>query len=130
MAIKQLTVFVENKQGSLVTITDTLAANNVNIRALSIAETEDFGILRGLTEIQGGVQAGELQLQIPQLPQRGGDGVLVEGAAPVGEGGELEEVVDLNAGEFHIEGDFQQSFPAHVAPAAGGKGEVHTDSSS
>jgi len=46
MAIKQLTVFVENKQGSLVTITDTLAANNVNIRALSIAETEDFGILR------------------------------------------------------------------------------------
>ena len=46
MAIKQLTVFVENKQGSLVSITDTLASNNVNIRALSIAETEDFGILR------------------------------------------------------------------------------------
>lgn len=46
MAIKQLTVFVENKQGSIVSITDTLAENNVNIRALSIAETEDFGILR------------------------------------------------------------------------------------
>jgi len=46
MAIKQLTVFVENKQGALVSITDTLASNNVNIRALSIAETEDFGILR------------------------------------------------------------------------------------
>ena len=46
MAIKQLTVFVENKQGALVSITDTLAKNNVNIRALSIAETEDFGILR------------------------------------------------------------------------------------
>lgn len=46
MAIKQLTVFVENKQGSLVSITNTLAKNNVNIRALSIAETEDFGILR------------------------------------------------------------------------------------
>ena len=46
MAIKQLTVFVENKQGTLVEITDTLAKNNVNIRALSIAETEDFGILR------------------------------------------------------------------------------------
>ena len=46
MAIKQLTVFVENKQGSLVSITDTLASNNINIRALSIAETEDFGILR------------------------------------------------------------------------------------
>ncbi len=46
MAIKQLTVFVENKKGSIVTVTDILAKNNVNIRALSIAETEDFGILR------------------------------------------------------------------------------------
>ena len=46
MAIKQLTVFVENKQGALVSITDILARNNVNIRALSIAETNDFGILR------------------------------------------------------------------------------------
>ncbi len=46
MAIKQITVFVENKQGALVSITDTLARNNVNIRALSIAETNDFGILR------------------------------------------------------------------------------------
>lgn len=46
MSIKQLTVFVENKQGTMVSITDLLAKNNVNIRALSIAETEDFGILR------------------------------------------------------------------------------------
>ena len=46
MAIKQLTVFVENKQGSIVSVTDALSGNNVNIRALSIAETEDFGILR------------------------------------------------------------------------------------
>ncbi|MBQ4601552.1 MAG: ACT domain-containing protein [Clostridia bacterium] len=46
MAIKQLTVFVENKQGTMVSITDTLSKHNVNLRALSIAETEDFGILR------------------------------------------------------------------------------------
>lgn len=46
MAIKQLTVFVENKKGALVEITNILAENNVNIRALSIAETDDFGILR------------------------------------------------------------------------------------
>ena len=46
MAIKQLTVFVENKQGTLVEITDTLAKNDVNLRALSIADTQDFGILR------------------------------------------------------------------------------------
>ncbi len=46
MSIQQVTVFVENKPGALVGITDTLAANAINIRALSIAETEDFGILR------------------------------------------------------------------------------------
>lgn len=46
MSINQLTVFVENKQGAMVSITDTLAKNNVNMRALSIAETQDFGILR------------------------------------------------------------------------------------
>ena len=46
MALKQLTVFVENKQGTVVAVTEALANNNVNIRALSIAETEGFGILR------------------------------------------------------------------------------------
>ena len=46
MAIKQLTVFVENKQGALVSITDTLSKNNIYLRALSIAETQDFGMLR------------------------------------------------------------------------------------
>lgn len=46
MSLKQLTVFVENKQGALAAITETLAKSNVNIRALSIADTEEFGILR------------------------------------------------------------------------------------
>jgi len=46
MAIKQLTVFVPNRKGTIVSVTDVLAKNNINIRALSIAETEDFGILR------------------------------------------------------------------------------------
>ena len=46
MAIKQLTIFVENKQGTVVSITDTLSKHNINLRALSIAETQDFGILR------------------------------------------------------------------------------------
>lgn len=46
MSLKQLTVFVENKQGALVAITDALAAHGINLRALSIADTEDFGILR------------------------------------------------------------------------------------
>ena len=46
MAIKQLTIFVENKQGALVSITETLSKHNINLRAMSIAETKDFGILR------------------------------------------------------------------------------------
>ena len=46
MAIKQLTVYVQNKKGSMAALTDVLAKNGVNIRALSIAETEDFGLLR------------------------------------------------------------------------------------
>ena len=46
MALKQLTVFVENKKGTVVSVTDTLAAHNINLRALFIAETEGFGILR------------------------------------------------------------------------------------
>ena len=46
MAIKHLTVFVQNKKGTVVSVTDILSKNNVNLRALSIAETQDFGMLR------------------------------------------------------------------------------------
>ena len=46
MAIKQLSIFVENKSGALADITDILADNSIDLRALSIAETQDFGILR------------------------------------------------------------------------------------
>ena len=46
MAIKQLTVFIQNKKGTVVSVTEILSKNNINLRALSIAETQDFGILR------------------------------------------------------------------------------------
>lgn len=46
MSLKQLNIFVENKQGTLVSITEALSSHNINIRALSIADTEEFGILR------------------------------------------------------------------------------------
>ena len=46
MAITQLSVFVENKSGRLAAIAEILAKNNINLRALSIADTADFGILR------------------------------------------------------------------------------------
>lgn len=46
MKIKQLSIFLENKEGRLWHALDTLATENINIRALSIADTSDFGILR------------------------------------------------------------------------------------
>lgn len=49
MAIQQISVFVENKQGKLVETVKTLAENGINIRAMSIADTKDFGILRMIT---------------------------------------------------------------------------------
>lgn len=44
--IKQLSVFVENKFGRLAAVTEVLAKNNIDINALSLADTSDFGILR------------------------------------------------------------------------------------
>jgi len=49
MFIKQLSIFIENKVGRLQAIMDTLSENDINIRALSIAETTEFGILRIIT---------------------------------------------------------------------------------
>lgn len=46
MLIKQISVFVENKQGRLAQITKILSDNGIDIRALSIADTADYGILR------------------------------------------------------------------------------------
>lgn len=46
MAVNQLSIFVENKSGALADITSILAENDIDLKALSIAETQDFGILR------------------------------------------------------------------------------------
>ena len=46
MTIDQLSVFVENKPGKLVETLETLAAAGIDMRALSLADTADFGILR------------------------------------------------------------------------------------
>ncbi|MBR3929475.1 MAG: acetolactate synthase [Clostridia bacterium] len=46
MTLNQISVFVENKPGKLQLLTDALAKNNINMRALSLAETSEFGIVR------------------------------------------------------------------------------------
>lgn len=46
MGIRQLSVFVENKKGSLHEITDVLAKSNIDLRSMCIADTSDYGIVR------------------------------------------------------------------------------------
>lgn len=46
MRVQQIAVFLENRSGRLAEITSILAENDINIRALSVADTADFGILR------------------------------------------------------------------------------------
>jgi hypothetical protein len=46
MIIQQLSVFLENRSGKLSEVTEALAKKNINITALSVAETSEYGILR------------------------------------------------------------------------------------
>ena len=46
MKIKQLSIFIENQTGRLYEALDILAQEDINIRALSLADTSEFGILR------------------------------------------------------------------------------------
>jgi hypothetical protein len=46
MKVEQISIFLENKSGRLAEVTGVLAKAGVNIRALSLADTADFGILR------------------------------------------------------------------------------------
>ncbi|MBR4099679.1 MAG: acetolactate synthase [Clostridia bacterium] len=49
MAINQITVFLENKAGALLNVTKILSDNKVDLRAINIAETADYGLLRMIT---------------------------------------------------------------------------------
>ncbi len=46
MSVNQVSVFLENKPGTLNKMTEVLADGGINIRALSLADTKDFGIVR------------------------------------------------------------------------------------
>ena len=50
MSVKQISIFVENKPGAMNEMTRVLAEHQVNLRALSLAETEGFGIVRIITD--------------------------------------------------------------------------------
>lgn len=58
MRMKQVSVFVENRPGRLMLVLGALAKADVNIRALSIADTADFGIVRMiLSDTEKGLEA-------------------------------------------------------------------------
>jgi hypothetical protein len=46
MSVRQISVFLENKKGRLAEVTRILSKERINIRALSLADTADFGVLR------------------------------------------------------------------------------------
>ena len=54
---KQITVFIENRPGRLEEVTGCLADEGVNLHALSIADTTDFGILRMIVSDPGRAEA-------------------------------------------------------------------------
>ena len=53
MILQQISVFLENKSGRLTEVTETLHRNNINITALSVAETSEYGILRLIVSDSG-----------------------------------------------------------------------------
>lgn len=53
MALRQISVFLENKSGRLAEVTGLLGSNGINLRAISIADTADFGILRMIVDKPG-----------------------------------------------------------------------------
>lgn len=50
MSIKQVSIFIENQPGKLAEVTDFIAKQQISLRALSIADTQDFGIVRIICE--------------------------------------------------------------------------------
>lgn len=50
MAVRQISVFIENRAGTLVEVTEVIAKAGVNIRAVSLADTTNFGIMRVIVD--------------------------------------------------------------------------------
>ena len=80
MRVKQVSVFVESQPGRLAEVLSILAGENIDIRALTVADTVDFGILRLiLSDVDKGIEALRgrdlpvrttevLRVEIPDVP--------------------------------------------------------------
>ena len=81
MKIIQLSIFLENKPGRLAAVTDVLDAADINIRALSLADTLDFGVLRLVVDNstkavnvlqEGKISVSETVVSAVRVPDRPG----------------------------------------------------------
>ena len=81
MPVEQISVFLENKSGRLSEVTAILTESNVNIRALALADTSDFGVLRLIVDDTERAQAtlknngftvGKTQVVAVEVPDRPG----------------------------------------------------------
>lgn len=81
MKVKQISIFLENKAGRLAEVTRILGEGQVNIRALSLADTTDFGILRLIVNDnakalkilkENGFTVGETEVIAVEVPDRPG----------------------------------------------------------
>jgi hypothetical protein len=81
MIVKQVSVFLENRAGRLAEVTGLLGDQGINIRALSLADTSDFGILRLIVDDaekakkvlrNEGLTVGETDVVAVEVPDRPG----------------------------------------------------------
>jgi len=81
MIVKQVSIFLENRAGRLAEVTGLLGDHGINIRALSLADTADFGILRIIVDNVGrarevlkneGLTVGETDVVAVEVPDRPG----------------------------------------------------------
>ena len=95
MRIKQISAFVENQPGRLVAMLEALAAKNIDIRALSVADHADFGIVRMIlsdsrlgAEVlrEAGFTVRETTVLQKEMPNRPG-GLLETVARPLSQAG-------------------------------------------
>ncbi|MHB9130681.1 MAG: ACT domain-containing protein [Armatimonadota bacterium] len=93
MSVTQLSVFIANKPGRLASVTRLLGQSGVNIRGFSIADTEDYGILRLLVDGEekarevlrdNGFTVHESQVILAKVPDRpGGFAEALDALAPL-----------------------------------------------
>ncbi len=81
MKVTQISIFIENKSGRLAEVSRLLGENGVNIRALSLADTSDFGILRLIVDKtdlakktlkEGGFTVSKTEVVAVEVPDRPG----------------------------------------------------------